>query len=173
MDNVPSSAILAIIAIVAACLLGAFIFTTVQSQKEAGNKAVSKVESMNASLDEAQLTQYDQVDVTGSQVVSAIKMLADEHVSIVVENGNPATASDNAVTTTVTKDAAEVAYNYTLGSDGTLTTVGDAERAEALKGAKNKSLPSYITPSSKYTGKVFRNAATGAINQVVFTKVAR
>ena len=81
MDNVPSSAILAIIAIVAACLLGALIFTTVQSQKEAGNQAVSKAEEMNAALDEADLTQYDGVQVSGSQVKSAIKLLKSSKVS--------------------------------------------------------------------------------------------
>ena len=88
MDNVPSSAILAIVAIVAACLLGAFIFTTVQSQKESGNQAIAKTEAMNTSLDESTFTQYDGATVTGSQVLSAIKLMKTEGVVVVVDNGN-------------------------------------------------------------------------------------
>lgn len=157
MDNVPSSAILAIIAIVAACLLGAFIFTTVQSQKEAGNKAVGKVESMNASLDEAQLTQYDQTRVTGSQVLAAIKNLSEDEVSVKVIN----TASDS------------VNYNYACDGTALGARVSDADRAAALGVAKDNSQKNYITPSANYDGAITRDANTGAIIMVTFTRIDR
>ena len=88
MDNVPSSAILAIIAIVAACILGAFIFSTVNSQQDAGNRALSQTEQMNTALDESKYTVYDGATVTGSQVLSAIKTFKNGDVYVEVDNGS-------------------------------------------------------------------------------------
>lgn len=69
--------ILAIVAIVLACLFAAFAFSAVQSQKTSGSNAMVKVEGMNTELDESDLTQYDGQILTGSQVVEAIKKLKD------------------------------------------------------------------------------------------------
>lgn len=162
MDNVPSSAIMAIIAIVAACLIGAFIFTTVQSQKESGNAALTKVEGMNNQLDEADLTQYDGATVTGSQVKAAIKLLKDQQVSIKVVNGNNT-----------------VQYNYTCtGADGSVEKItenktgSDATNADSLLTVPtSKNAKGYITPSAQYTGAITRNTQTNVIVQITFTRV--
>lgn len=146
MDNVPSSAILAIVAIVAACLLGAFIFTTVQSQREAGNSAVTKTEKMNASLDESTYTQYDGATVTGSQVLAAIKALKGNQITIIVQ-----------VSETV--------------SPLTFDEQNDKMYSVNLKDAKDKSKECYITPSAKFTGEIVRSD-NGSIVAIKFTRVA-
>ena len=174
MDNVPSSAIMAIIAIVAACLIGAFIFTTVQSQKESGNAALTKVEGMNNQLDEADLTQYDGATVTGSQVKAAIKLLKDQQVSIQVINGTNV-----------------VQYNYQYGSNDTADSVAATKTAELKKIVKgtpgtseiaatdgslytavptSKNNIGYITPSAQYVGTITRDANTNVICQITFQK---
>ena len=178
MDNVPSSAIMAIIAIVAACLIGAFIFTTVQSQKESGNAALTKVEGMNNQLDEADLTQYDGATVTGSQVKAAIKLLKDQQVSIQVINGTKV-----------------VQYNYQYGQNDTADSVAATKTAELKKIVKgtpgtgeiaasmddtngslyttvptSKNNIGYITPSAQYVGTITRDANTNVICQITFQK---
>lgn len=178
MDNVPSSAILAIIAIVAACLLGAFIFTTVQSQKEAGNQAVSKAEEMNAALDEADLTQYDGVQVSGSQVKSAIKLLKSSKVSVVVINKGVTGYTAGSKVTNSDTGTGIYEYNYTIDTSGDFTANGgsitsitaSAKPSEDMtKHMNNKSSKDYISASGKYIGSIERDGTTGAIDRVVFT----
>ena len=186
MDNVPSSAILAIVAIVAACILGAFIFTTVQSQKEAGNSAINKVDTMNSTLDESTYTQYDGATVTGSQVLAAIKLLKTNGVAIIVDNGNRSTEYLN----TITSDPAGGNENtgtwktVTKGTiDSEADTTGDhgegvaADGSTAIKTysdliaqAKNKTnANAYITPSANFVGSIVRDSKNGSIIGVVFT----
>lgn len=154
MDNVPSSAILAIIAIVAACILGAFIFSTVNQQQDAGNRALSQTEQMNTALDESKYTVYDGATVTGSQVLSAIKTFKNGDVYVEVNNGSGT-------------------ETYVLSSN-TAGAEADTEDAyaEKITAAKNKkNTDKYITPSAQFTGKVVRDSANGAIIGVSFTKV--
>lgn len=154
MDNVPSSAILAIIAIVAACILGAFIFSTVNSQQDAGNRALSQTEQMNTALDESKYTVYDGATVTGSQVLSAIKTFKGGDTYIQVNNGS----------------GTEV-YVLSAASAGAEADTEDAY-ATKITAAKNKAeTGKYITPSAQFTGKVDRDASNGAIIGITFTKV--
>ena len=188
MDNVPSSAILAIVAIVAACILGAFIFTTVQSQKEAGNSAINKVDTMNSTLDESTYTQYDGATVTGSQVLAAIKLLKTNGVAIIVDNGNQSTEYLNTITSdpaggnentgtwkTVTKGT--IASNADTSGDhgkgfknATESTPSLTAYSDLIAQAKNKTnANAYITPSANFVGSIVRDSKNGSIIGVVFT----
>ena len=183
MDNVPSSAILAIVAIVAACILGAFIFTTVQSQKEAGNSAINKVDTMNSTLDESTYTQYDGATVTGSQVLAAIKLLKTNGVAIVVDNGNyasqylntmsgggtTATASWNSITKATIDSEADTTGDHGEGvaADGSTAI---KTYSDLIAQAKNKTnAKAYITPSANFVGSIVRDSKNGSIIGVVFT----
>ncbi len=153
MNEVPSSAILAVIAIVTACALGAFLFNTVQSQKTAGNAAMSKVEQMNAQLDEAEITQYDGQVVTGSQVVSALTMLKERGIVLTIHNGKN-----------------EATYYINPDADATAQKTDQDNWSKAMKNVKTRSSKYYITPSAQFQGSVIRDAS-GAIIQLTFSKV--
>ena len=127
MDNVPSSAILAIVAIVLACLFAAFAFSAVQSQKTSGSNAMVKVEGMNTELDESDLTQYDGQILTGSQVVEVIKKLKDtEGVVVSTEDtkahvnvyGNNVGVAESAYTKSASADAGINPFECTITTDG-------------------------------------------------------
>lgn len=174
MDNVPSSAILAIVAIVAVCILGAFIFTTVQSQKEAGNQAVNKTEEMNTALDESTYTQYDGATVTGSQVLAAIKLMKNDGICVQVYNGGQMTQYlrklDGAATTAVTSTDTELTA-VAAGKNAKDGNNGDQDYAKSIAAAKDKSdSKHYITPSAQYVGGIVRSKANGSIIGVTFTK---
>ena len=177
MDNVPSSAILAIVAIVAACILGAFIFTTVQSQKEAGNSAINKVDTMNATLDESTYTQYDGATVTGSQVLAAIKLMKTNGVAVVVDNGNGVVEYLNDLTgCTAAADTPMAAGGYTLAkdtlanADATGDKGGSGTYSDIMKLAKDKTkTANYITPSANFVGSIVRDSKNASIIGVVFT----
>lgn len=154
MDNVPSSAILAIIAIVSACILGAFIFSTVNSQQDAGNRALSQTEQMNTALDESKYTVYDGATVTGSQVLSAIKTFKNGDVYVEVDNGS----------------GTKTAYVLETAAAGAKKQ-SDEAYATALKNAKDKSsTETYITPAAQFIGQVVRDDKNGAIIGITFTK---
>lgn len=154
MDNVPSSAILAIIAIVAACILGAFIFSTVNSQQDAGNRALSQTEQMNTALDESKYTVYDGATVTGSQVLSAIKTFKNGDVYVEVDNGS----------------GTPIPYVLESATAGAKKQ-SDEVYATALKNAKDKSsTTTYITPAAQFIGQVVRDDKNGAIIGITFTK---
>ena len=159
MDNVPSSAILAIIAI-----LGAFIFSTVNSQQDAGNRALSQTEQMNTALDESKYTVYDGATVTGSQVLSAIKTFKGGEVGVAVDNSGGGTY------TCYVRVLDGVSASETTATLGAAQS--DSDYATAVKDAKDKTKSDkYITPAAQYTGSVLRDANNGAIVGLKFTKI--
>ena len=187
MDNVPSSAILAIVAIVLACLFAAFAFTTIQSQKTAGANAMVKVEGMNTALDESDFTQFDGALLTGSQVLAAIQQYKDsEGVVFSVENknakvtvyGNNAYGENTASVdgTKFTTGTTTLKYaDQTPGIAGKASAV-DVDKAVSVNGTSLKAMQNkndsdhYITPSGKFRGTVHRNKNTNAIDWVEFVQ---
>ena len=199
MDNVPSSAILAIVAIVLACLFAAFAFSAVQSQKTSGSNAMVKVEGMNTELDESDLTQYDGQIFTGSQVVEAIKKLKDTEgvvVSTTDKAGHFNVYGNNVAGTdgTGTADNGKTPKVVTIGIDGSSLTGEHADAPQVpadgvtvtntqgdktvqkvdtvtlkLIGDKNSS-KHYVTPSRKFRGTVHRNTTTNSIDWIEFTQ---
>lgn len=164
MENVPSTAIIAVVAIVLACLLAAWGFSVVTAQRQQGNKAVSNVEAMNAALDESKFTQYEGVTVTGSQVLAAITTLKEYPIAVTVDNGTGTTTS----------------YIYTGGPDAGASTwdiasgtkMNNQDFSKAITEAQDATKTNtYITPSAQFIGGVVRNDKTNAITAVTFKPV--
>lgn len=162
MDNVPSSAIMAVIAIIVACALGTFVFASMQSEKEAGNLVTNKVEGVNSSISETDLSKYDGLTVTGADVRSAIKLFKGQSLAIYVEDHGY--------------------YNYIISSSNDSNRIieivdGTAENGEAGSGdgmytsvSSNKSDKSYIGPTEHYVGDVVRDSDNGEAIELRFTK---
>ena len=200
MDNVPSSAILAIVAIVLACLFAAFAFSAVQSQKTSGSNAMVKVEGMNTELDESDLTQYDGQILTGSQVVEAIKKLKDTegvivsttdragHFNVYGNNVSGTDAADGAEDNHLKPEIKTIAIDGNSlygaqktaaqkpgsGKDVAATQTGDVVQTvntTTLKLMGDKNSSShYVTPSQKFRGTVHRNTTTNSIDWIEFTQ---
>ena len=189
MDNVPSSAILAIVAIVLACLFAAFAFSAVQSQKTSGSNAMVKVEGMNTELDESDLTQYDGQILTGSQVVEVIKKLKDTE-GVVVSTTNSSkttnvygnnvaltddgkTYSSGAATAAPVKVAGASILADKLADGSTSASTINVTKVDtaSLKNIGDKNKPdTYVTPSRKFRGTIHRNKNTNSIDWVEFTQ---
>ena len=138
---------------VIAALIVAFGFSIVQGQKANAQKAIGNVDSMNATLDEAAITDYDGREVTGSQVLSAISSLRDQHIQITVLPKIGGTANTFYIPSTLSGDALDTA---------------NKQYATALSKVKQKTNAGYITPSAKYNGMVYRNKSN-QITDLVFT----
>lgn len=132
--------------LVIAAVIISFMFMILNNQKDTGTAVVDTVNDLNNQLQEYEWTQYDGIQVSGSEVFSVIKRL------------------ENSGTYVKVKDT------YYLYADNTLTTPKTAaERTTDLKNAKKRSSATYINPNTKFWGKVYRSPDTDAIMGLEFT----
>lgn len=129
-------------AVVLMALVVIFGFRAYQSGQDTGNNALSKMESVNSSIDESEFTQYDGSVVSGSSVYQAIRTnTADTGVKYVVKN---------------------------IGGTETTYNPADSNYSTALAAANKKGEATYITPSGKFLGSVVRSESTKQITEVHF-----
>ena len=128
-------------AIVVVGIIVAIVYLTKDKVDEASNVMIGQA---NDAI-ESTYTQYDGDIVTGSEVLSAIGKFKSDTIFVAVNNGKATTYY----------------YKNADGSDNTNTV--------AL--AKKKSdLSHYINPSANFLGAVTRDADTGTITGITFTK---
>jgi len=148
MDSLVSKVFLILFVVIGVVFLGTWAFTGMRSGMETGNQALSDVEKMNTALLETEFTKYDATEITGSQVINAIKKYEQEGtaICITVNNGRASTVY------VMTADLAQKAPN------------------RAADAKKKNDLNRYINPSTMYLGEVVRDTDTGTITGVTFTK---
>lgn len=131
--------------LVIAVLIVSFAFIIYNNQKETGNAVIAQSSRINNQLQESEWTQYDGVQITGSEVLNVIKRMKDSGTYVCVDNVYYCTSSDLA-----TPDTPE-------------------EFSKKLKAAKSLSDDTaYIVPSALYDGIVDRTD-NGAIKGITFT----
>ena len=149
-DNL-STMVIAIGSIIVALLIVSAIFMVWGRTSTTFDKAAEKIDKQNVTLDESQYTDYDGAVVSGTQVVSFIKVHANDEICVPVNNGHTTT-------------------NYIYSS----TDLTDKTGVGAIAEAQNKANLStvYINPNSKYVGKIIRDsvdATNGTIVGMDFT----
>ena len=156
MHDVPSSAILTVIAIVSACLVAGIIFLVAASS--ARNNALGSATGLEGRMAEEVYNTYDSNTFSGRQVIAAIEQLcADDggEVSVGVQN------SDQTLTM----------YGYTYHGENAnpVLTKIDSPISTQLAAAKKKGTKTYIVPSATYIGSVIRDDNTNAVVFVLFS----
>lgn len=144
--------------LVFAALIVSVGFYIYNNQKETSNAVVEQTNRLNNQLREAEWTQYDWAEVTGSEIMSVIKRMKDTGTWVYCM-GN--------------QFYYDGAASNTTGTGGTLgAEIDDATMAETIKKARKRGDPNYINPSSIFTGVVVRDDATGAIVGIAFNSKA-
>lgn len=166
MSETVSSAIKLVAGILIVALLVAFGFSTVQSQKANGNKALNNIEKMNTTLDEADLTQYDGATLAGSQVVEAVKAIAQKDgVVAIVNNGKKVEWYGNSPAIGKVAET-KITESPDVSSDKDTVIPINSTAVKLI--SQKKYTSTYITPSQSFIGTVHRDASTGAIIAVAF-----
>lgn len=138
--------------LVIAALIVSVGFFIYNNQKETSNAVVEQTNRINVQLQEAEWTQYEGMEVTGSEIINVIKRMKDSGTYVEV-NGYKFCADDagnNKTNDEFSKDLA-AAKRRSAASEGSAT---------------------YINPSTLYIGSVVREEESDAIVGIVFTKAS-
>lgn len=130
--------VIAIGTIVIALLLVSAMFVLWGRTSTTFDKAGEKLDAQNVMMDESQYTDYDGAVVSGTQVVSFIKVHAQDQICVIVNNGHSTT-------------------NYVYSSTDLTDKTGVGNVAQAQNKANLSTV--YINPNSKYLGSIIRDAA--------------
>ena len=117
------------------------------------SKGEKKMDNMNASLSEADYTEYENQTVRGSKVQTIVKQYATYDVSIKVVTG--------AV-------SAGTVYNYKLGSNNQLGSAV-SDNSTLISGVSDVSASNYINPNANFKCTLVRDS-NDAVTQMVFTQ---
>lgn len=145
MENSLKGLILAA-GVVITCVVVGLGFYLSREATNSGNEAISQIAGMTAEYGDVSKTMYENVTVSGNEVLAAITKFEDE-----ISNG------DLSVTVfTGKKNKASGGITFTkTGCD--------------ISGAKQKSSASYINPSGSFSGEVIRDG-NGAVTEIQFTQ---
>ena len=149
MQNVPSSALLMTVAVVAAVLTGGIAFAAMSSSSTsgAGNEG-AKANSIVAENDYAQL---DGETLRGADVIGYIDQAKDQQISILVTNGS-------------------TTREYNKSYDMTRNSLSDiADENDLIISAKDNGSEYYIEPTKYFKAEVVRSPQTNEIMQIRFT----
>ena len=145
MDKGPVEALTIVISVIVIVLVALFGFRITNSQLASGNRAVAKVDNINAQLEEADLTQYDGQLIQGSTLFQIVSTNRTEGLTITVTmNGG-----------------SSVDYKYQASNESAYD--------DLIKNARTKGNNAYITPSATFLGAVTRNTSTKEIEKITFT----
>ena len=150
MSSVPSSAIILVIGIIAACLLAGLVITAVTQQRQAAQRQETKINESVMQNTQNDYLQYAGGTLTGDTVLSVIVVYKDEPITLVVDNG---------ITTSY--------YNYT-----DVNRTAKQDFGAMYKAAKNKAVnngAAYINPADTYKCTV-NYEDNGSVKALVFTK---
>lgn len=136
MTETPQKALLlgaALFITIALITLGVIVYNTASDGAKAANKEFSSIQT---ELSEQTFLVYDNTDVSGSQVINAIRKFDDENVGIKVTTGKGTTW-----------------YNYDATNPDSLATA-----TGAIANTSIESNAEYVNPSGKFSAKILRDS---------------
>lgn len=149
MENSLKGLILAAGTVITCLVITLGFYLSKEAQATAGT-GTSKIEKINAEFAENDKMIYDDVQVSGNEVINAIKKFKGENIGI-----------------SVTTNSEKVFYGYVFDlKTGELKSKSDKEYTQEI--TENSS--EYINPFGTFKGKVIRNG-NDVITGIIFTQV--
>ena len=116
------------------------IFLVFSTSKDAVSEQVGRLSDFQTSVSESEITQYDQVIISGAEVVYMIKEMQDEPLGIQVITGSGSSTW--------------YGYNSSIGDPVSLGSESSATLSQAI----DETSSSYINKSGDFLGAVYRDA---------------
>ena len=130
------------------CLIISLGFFIAREAKASASNGAGQISKLNAEFLENDKVIYDGTQVSGSEVINAIRKFKNDCIGIKV----------------VTKKA-NSDYNYIVNEDGSMTKSSVAEYPVSLNVVDNE----YINPTARFDGKVVRDI-NGTITGIQFVQ---
>lgn len=146
MENSLKGLILAA-GIIITCIIISLGFYIAREARDTASAGTGQINKLQAEFTDAEKTIYDGTQVSGSEVLNAIRRFSDETCGILVN----------------TKKASTF-YNYSF--DTTTGNIGK-ETSNDFKLAQDVESSKYINPTAKFNGTVIRDV-NGAITGLMF-----
>lgn len=127
-------------------------FLILRSGQDTASSAITKLDELNNQLAESEYMIYDNTEVSGSEVVNAIKKFEKDHIGIQVITGK--TSPDGKW------------YHNTVDSDGNITGSGNADIVDAIDVEDD----AYINPNGRFDAEVVRDK-NGVIVAIIFDQL--
>lgn len=175
MNNVPSSAILTVIAIVAAVIVSAFAFAAYQTSHDSADTANGKANTTMNNAAEMRIMQYDHNEYRGARVREIIPGLASDQISVVVVNNTDSKSKDdNAmafgyslyINAKLMGDSADGKFMYNPAGAVMRYELGNSRGQNDM--ADSSRMKDWVHDESKYRASVVRSASNDSIVAVIF-----
>lgn len=131
------------------CLIISLGFFIAREAKDSASTGAGQISKLNAEFLENDKIIYDATEVSGSEVINAIRKFKNESMGIMV----------------VTKKST-TQYNYTVDEDSGTLTESTYKEYNSGTGAESSE---FINPTARFTGKVIRDI-NGTITGIKFTQ---
>lgn len=128
-------------------------FIVYNMAKDNTNSSIQEIQDINSQVAESKVTMYDEMTVTGSDVVGAIRKFDGDYIGIQVITGKNTTGTWYGYEVTITGEKASIT----------------GESSSTISDAIDETSINYINPNGKFLGKVYRDA-NGTIAAVTFTQ---
>lgn len=133
-------------------------FLVLRSGQETAKSAITRLDKMNNQLAESEYLIYDQTEVSGSEVVNALRKFEGEYIGIQVITGKNVSGTS-------------YIYNITKGAtqgEGEIGSKSSYDIGDTIDEESNE----YVNPNGRFKGEVIRDK-NGVIIGIVFTQLGR
>lgn len=169
MDNVPSSIIIFVAAIILTAALGSFFILFYHSNSAVSTKGSSQMEMENLKMKDLQLEKYAGLTMKGSSVLRLIRMMDNKGISIQVQENNKDTYYPYIKclegSNTLSSPVGSI-KDITKPSELSTSDKTQADRETDYKNAKNGA----IDQSEDYECRVLYSESTEAPIGLIFTR---
>ncbi|HIS61649.1 MAG TPA: hypothetical protein IAC14_05275 [Candidatus Scybalomonas excrementigallinarum] len=127
------------------CIVIGLGFYISREARDTTSKSVAQVSKLNVEFNESDKTMYDNMTVSGSEVINVINKFKNDDMGIIVD----------------TKKTKNTMYNRTLTSstaNGTVTYTLGGTVATKIKDAQDINNALYINPNGSFLGQVLRDS---------------
>lgn len=139
------------------CIVIGLGFYISREARDTTSKSVAQVSKLNVEFNESDKTMYDNMTVSGSEVINVINKFKNDDMGIVVN----------------TKKTKNVMYNRTLTSstaNGTVTYTLGGNVSTKIKDAQDINNALYINPNGSFLGQVLRDSNNVVVG-IEFTQI--
>lgn len=143
-------------ATVITCIVLGLGFYIAREARDTTSKSAGQISKLNAEFSESDKVMYDNINVSGSEVINAINKFKNDDMGIIVNTHKTKNTMYNRSLTNITNDGVVA---YTLG--GTVST--------KVKDAQDINNALYINPNGQFLGQVLRDSNSVVVG-IMFTQ---